>query len=629
MGSDDPVFFSTLYEPGPSAGILQFLNVSPSGEVIFAIFSRTGSSNAYLSANGGESWTYLGAFNIPYSSVVTDDGLVYFENNAKLYIGSADGASQAAIPYVIEGGIERKIVAGQNGLIYVSMFRGFDWVIYKTSDKGATWTETPITSRFFNGQAAHRTAVLIDEQGYIYSMDRGVLYKSENEGAEWTQVPLTVDYSKVSSITSSYNAFYMTSSYDINGNFFVTGDKGVAVINPKTASAVSYSFEGSGLASHERFSGYFSADTEGNVYGTVNLFGYDYEFDKRAGAIIRFSPGGQTDEFARIAKYTGFQGMNVFATEAGVVSGANGIFSKGVYTYSYQGQELRAGAPEQEIVETQVHSVIPMNSSACFVVLSHPEAGSLNPAYSCLFRAGDEEAVSMDMRINSALVTSGDELVVFYDDSIFVSNDLGNTWEKHAVALPNMFNNLVSASAYHAVEVGDELVVSYVSYFGGVSGIYTEEVLMKSNIGLMNFQPVVTQQNRPYISGANGKVVYSVEPPIDFELVSDKQEEVYRSDDGGVSYSLVDGPMPIAGSRNGYFVAGKDGKILVAASGSSAFVEKEVSGSGGSFVFPQLTYEFDGLDTRGVPVFPPVRFGADGKLYVLHENRVYVSGESF
>ncbi len=569
-------------------------------------------------AGDGKKWDKLGEFQLT-SAVVTESGtVIYFERPGvlKRYTGSGNPETVTALTNINYS----RVIAGHDGKVYAGAANS---KIYVSPDEGKTWTATDIpVSRFsYNAQLPIEFAAF---PGKMYSYSDKQLFTSADEGKTWTRVPLTIDFTN-----SGFTDRYAPVSQDLTGHVYIRGADGVTILDLNTVTSKSIAFRSAGLkANSERFA-HFTSDGQGNVYGSIHSAGYDYEYKKSGGSIFKFS-GGAWKKMTAPSAFTGFNNMPLYSTEAGVISSANGLLSKGLYSLGSNEQLTAIGTPET--IENTVSGIAPHTNGKVFAVVRHDSRSNINPQYPVLMVAEGGQWKHTGITADEVFVASSGDIYAIHSREVSLSKDGGTTWQTAVLTIDDPLNlrNFLYGEALNFTELKGEIHVYMGLAFGGVNGAYVNYAWTKAPAGTTNFDRVEPRPGAyrpdskqvPLVTAAKGTTGFYYRPFNSYEYYPAAREDVFFTKDGGVSYQPVPFPLPFAGSSSGSFVA----------YGGQGFMSSSPA-QPTSFTAIELKMPWGSLDMNrhnGANYFRSWgRFSPDNKLYITDRNAIYVSDKAF
>lgn len=602
---------------GNSASQITYLQTNRKGNM-FLVSINDGSGKISTYAGDGKKWEKLGDFT-PASAAISETGtIVYFQGQSLLKRYSGSGTPETiTIPGTNN---YPRVIAGHDGKMYVS---SFDSKVYSAGEDGKTWTATdiPISRFVYNGQLP---IAFFAYPGKLYTYSPTSFATSVDAGKSWQTNSHTPTFAN-----SGYVDRYAPVSQDLNGLVYIRGGSGVTVLDMQKGTSKSISFQSAGLdVNFERLEN-FTSDDQGNVYGSINTYGYDYEFKKTGGSIYKYS-GSSWQKFQGPGILTGFNGMPLYYTEAGIISAANGLNSKGLYSISASGQLTAVGAPETS--ENIILSIAPHSNGKVFAIMRHSGGNYLNPGYASLMMFENGQWKATGLASDQAFVTSGGEIYSIHDLEVSHSKDGGNSWQKGNLVVedPQNLRNFLSLTALHLIELKGELHLYSQMSFGGVGGVYANFGWTKAAIGTTQFDKITPRPGSynpgikqvPLVTGNKGMTGFIFKPFNGFAYLPSVKEEVVFTKDGGVSYTAAQFPLPFAGSNSGSFVAwGANGFSVSTAANPLAFTATSLKIGGG---------EIDMQYFYGANYFTAwARFSTDNKLYIAYKNKVYGSDKSF
>ena len=622
-GNGSLVNFTEIGPATTSSAIITSFTTNRKGNAFVAtIIDENNSSQTYF--GNGSKWKNLGTAK-SFAAAVSETGtVIYFEKSSvlKRYDGSGNPETVALNNFNYS-----KVVAGGDGNFYVGSSND---KVYKSTDDGKTWTPTDIPQNRFNYSGNLAVGFFVYPDGKMYSYtSSGKVYQSTDAGKNWSAVNITVDYSN-----SGYTDIYSPISHDNNGNVYILGSTGVSIINTANLSSRSVSFQSAGLNSQfERFSK-FASDAQGVLYATINNSGFDYEYRKQAAAIYKFD-GNAWQRFTTPYPYTGFSGMNIQTTQAGIISAANGLQSKGFYTVDASGKYTELGTPQT--FENLVIDMAPYANGKVFCVARHPTpVGSvldapLNPAYSSLMVLENGQWKHTGKASDRVFVASNGNIYSAHNVDISISKDGGLTWQTNTLLVddPQNLRNFLSAEALHFTELKGEVYIYFVLGFGGVGGAYANYSWTKAALGTVNFDKLVGKAGNyrpstsqiPLITASNGTTGFFYNPFYDYAYYTSQKEKVLFTKDGGNNYT-ESSLLPFAGSNSGHYVAWGVGGFMT--SGPTDPLKFSTI----NLKLPQG--EIDMSKYNGTNYFKTwARFGTDNKLYLRLDNKIYAGDKVF
>jgi len=452
-------------------------------------------------------------------------------------------------------------------------------------------------------------------------------YQSTDAGKTWSQINITVNVNN-----SGYTDIYSPISHDQNGNVYVLGSTGVSVVNITNLSSRSISFQSARLNTFERLEK-FTSDAQGVLYATATNNGYDYESKKQAAAIYKFS-GSSWQKLATPYPYVGFSGMNIRATQAGIISAANGIQSKGLYVVDASGNYTVIGTPKT--LENQVLDIAPHSNGKVFGVVRHYTTvdgvlGAVyNPAYPVLMVLENGQWKHTGKASNKTFVASNGDIYSVHSTDISLSKDGGLTWQTSTIAVDDPLNlrNFLYAEALHFTELKGEVHAYFMMAFGGVGGAYVNYAWTKSLLGSNSFEKLAGKPGNynpgqiPLATAAKGTTAFLFSPFNGYAYYPTQKEDVKYTKNGGINYTTIGFPLPFAGSNSGHYVAWDVSGFLTSAP------DNPLSFSALGFNIPQGTIDMNKYN--GVNYFKTwARFGTDNKLYLNLDNKIYMSERAF
>lgn len=614
-------------EIGPvttSATIISSFATNRKGNA-FIVTSINEDNNSQTHFGSGTKWTDLSTFG-PKDAAISESGVViYFDHSGKLKRCDGSGTIES-IP--LSGFNYHKVEMGMDGHFYAGSSNG---KIYKSGDEGKTWTETDIPENRFNYSGNLAVGFLVHSDGKMFSyIGGGRLYQSVDAGKTWSQINITIDYSNTGSVN-----IYSPISHDHNGNIYILGSTGVSVVNTVNLNSRSVSFQSALLNSAFERLEKFASDAQGVLYATATNKGYDYEHRKLGAAIYKFS-GNIWQKLPTPYPYTGFSGMDIQATQAGMVSVANGVRSKGLYAMDASGKYTEIGAPQS--FENLVVDIAPLNNGKVFASVKHPTpigtimGASLNPAYPVLMVLENGQWKHTEKASDKVFVASNGDIYSVHNVDVSLSKDSGQTWQTNTLVVDDPLNlrNFLQAEALHFTELNGEVHAYFGLAFGGVGGAYANFSWTKAPLGSTNFNRLVGKAGNyrpsdseiPLVTAAKGTTGFFYRPFYEYAYYPARQEEVLFTEDGGASYATAGFSLPFAGSNSGYYVAWGAGGFLISAPANPLdFSPTYLKVPDG---------EIDMNRYNGVNYFTTwARFGTDNKLYLNHNNKIYIGDKVF
>ena len=620
-GTVSSINFTSLASPTTSAAVTNsFISNRKGSSFAVIVLDENNATQTYFGNNA--KWEMLSEV-IALNAAISETGMiVYFDKSGvlKRYTGSGSPETVALSNFNYP-----KVEIGMDGSFYVGSSND---KVYKSADEGKTWTATDIPQNRFNYSGNLAVGFIAHPGGKMYSYTGGArVYQSTDAGKTWSQATVTVDLSN-----SGYTDLYSPITHDQNGNIYILGTTGVSVVNTTNLSARSISFQSAQLGSFERLEK-FTSDAQGALYATATNKGFDYESKKQAAAIYKFS-GSAWQKLSTPYPYAGFSGMNVQATQAGIISAANGVQSKGLYALDASGNYTVVGTPKT--LENQVIDMVPHSNGKVFGVVRHfTPVGSVlgatfNPAYAVLMVLENGQWKHTGKPSDKVFVASNGDIYSIHSTDISLSKDGGLTWQTSTIAVDDPLNlkNFLYAEALHFTELKAEVYAYVAMHFGGVGGTYTNYAWTKTSLGSNTFEKLAGKPgnykpgNVPLVTAAKGQTGFLYNPFNGFAYFPTQSEEVKFTKDGGNTYTTAGYPLPFAGSNSGHFVGW----------GTTGFM---TSGPGNPLTFSALEFnvpqgKIDMNKHNGVNYFKTwARFGIDNKLYLNLDNKIYMSERAF
>lgn len=600
-----------------SAAPVAFFRTNRQGTTfLISIYEPTGKVITY--AGNSKKWDKLGEF-LPASAAVSETGtVIYFEKNEllKRYTGTGSPETITALPNINYP----RVIAGHDDKIYVSSSNS---KVYSTTDDGKTWVPTDIAiDKFvYNGQLP---IAFFAYPGKLYSYSDKSFSISTDGGKTWQKQLHVPTFAN-----SGFVDRYAPVSQDLNGLVYIKGATGVTVLDMQNSTSKSIAFQSAGLSnSFEEFA-HFTSDPQGNVYGSINTLGYDYENKKTAGSIYKYS-GGNWQKLQSPGTLTGFNNMPLYYTQAGIISAANGMLSKGLYSIDATGQLKDIGIPET--AENNILSIAPHNNGKVFAVLRHATANNLNPSYSSLMMFENGQWKSTGLASDQVFVTSTGDIYSIQNLEVNLSKDGGLSWQKGTLSVddPQNLRNLLSSETRHFTELKGEIHMYLQLHFGGVGGIYTNFGWTKTIAGSTSFDKILPKPGSynpaikqvPLVTGNKGMNGFFFKPFNGYSYIPVNKEEVLYTKDGGVTYTPAQFPLPFAGSNSGSFIAyGLGGFMTSAANNPLSFSTADIKIAGTALdIQPYIGSNY---------FVSWARFSTDNKLYLNIKNKIYISDKAF
>lgn len=401
--------------------------------LVYASISKSG---IYISDDKGDSWIAInsGIENLTFYNFIVDGNNIYAGNaNGGIYYSPDNGVSWSNKSNGISS------IQFQDFLIFNSKVYASGVSLYETSNNGDTWTKIDIPNLNLNGIRA-----MTVKNNIFYASSEGTVFVSSDNLVSWNEYTINNNGASIVNMLSANNFVYLTTSL---GRYYYTNDNGVnwtLVENTNTNSFVNDLFFINNTIIMSTTEGLYESSDVGTSWSENNngINALQIESLNKNNSFL--FAGTENQGIFRSAdnsqKWTNISnGLNaanaLHIYEISVIG--NYIFiatGGGIYSSPNNGDTWELKLDPGVNKSTQVLDydngifVTGINGTGIYISSDNGETWNLTQT----------NGLNIDTSYECILINGNTIIVSTQDGEMFISNNLGNTW-----------NNISITNSYH------------------------------------------------------------------------------------------------------------------------------------------------------------------------------------
>lgn len=462
--SDGGANWNELFTDSINTGTVYSLSVED-GVIYYA-----GVDRVYKSLDSGISWINItpnNHYTTYYDLVVTNNNILFCASDdsiSKIYKSSDFGETWTAAGFGITTGYVRKLVSVDNYII-----AGTPSGIFVSTDEGESWT---LKADYFS-TGSIRALKVIDNEIYAGTYFGGA-YKSTDNGESWIEINSGLDACSIQNFFTANNTFYAFAGFGGLSYSLNSGDSWSIVLRNSSFSNIAFGSNGY-LFGSTYMHGVMRSTNDGHYWEFINSGISDT-------AIIKILVNQQDVIFARSSTGRLFRSTNFGDDWIELTNSQYPGFS--------------------DIFITPQNLLLAYNSENIFISSDNGSSWITN-SYSTHFT------------ISKLFILDDSKIyVISYQDSLFITTDLGDNWSLLNPDLPSYASNLVQDKRDRLFLISGDI---YVSEDGGISWN-----ILNSGIENKNILKLGVDQSGVVYAGTSFEGTYKlVDTPVLVEVLGE------------------------------------------------------------------------------------------------------------